>query len=755
MRFYPTNSWCGPAWICVLGILQTLACQSPATPHPSPTSEVQDPVLVLDLDGDPLDIFAKDKRHDVLLFLRTDCPISNRYAPTYARIAARLAEQPVDLWRVYVDPDETPAMIRAHAKEYRLPGRALRDPTHALANALGITVTPEAVVLDAQGVKRYRGRIDNWYADYGTARARPTTADLSDAVQAVVRGEMPEVPTTTAIGCPLPTLQGATTVKGDSIAPAPLPGADGVTPSRVTFTEHVAPIVYARCAPCHRPDQVAPFSLLNEGDLRDHAEQIAEVTASRFMPPWKPVRGHGEFVGDRSLTDAQIAIFRAWVDAGLPSGPDAARKAAPSFPHGWLAGTPDIILELPEAYVVPAEGLDIYRNFVLPATVDGRVWVKGWELDPGNHRVVHHAILSLDQRGSAVAADAADPGPGFTAMEPRGLRSPGGSYLVWTPGLIAVESKHVNAWSLQPDAQLVLQLHLQPSGKQERVAPRVGLFLGTRPTKTGLTLRVGDVPLNIKAGDSNYAAKDSLVLAADIELLSVFPHAHYLARTFECDATLPNGTTRDLLRIDDWDFAWQDQYRYRDPVQLPAGTVINMQVSYDNSADNPRNPSTPPVTVVHGPSSTDEMGNITLEVVPKDKQGLLALREAKYRRAIARGAGGTQHYNLGNVLRDRGDANGAVEHYQKALTVDPEHHWTLHNLSMVLQQLGQHEEAVAVARREAAVTPQSADAYNNLGNALKGAGQREAAIEAIRRAIELDPKNAMARNNLMTLGVQN
>lgn len=531
-----------------------------------------------------------------------------------------------------------------------------------------------------------------------------------------------------------------------------VPGADGVVPDAITYTEHVAPLIYDRCAGCHRPGQVAPFSLLDEAEIRDHAEQIVEVTRSRFMPPWKPLAGHGEFVGDRSLTPAQIEIFAGWVAAGLPRGPASALPPPPKFVEGWPLGEPDLIVALPDAYTLDAEGLDRYRNFVIAAPLERKVWVRAWALEPGNARVVHHAILSIDRTGWARTQDAADPGLGFDAMDLAGAQSPDGAYLVWVPG--SESEARGMMWSLGPGTDLIVQLHLQPSGKPETVQPRIGLYLSDRPPpRTGLTLRVGDNPIDIPPGEASYALHDTLELAADATFVSVFPHAHYLARSVEIEATLPSGEQRWLLRIADWDFAWQDQYRFRTPLELPAGTRIDLRIHYDNSADNPRNPSSPPRRVVSGPASTDEMGNATFEVLPHDQAGLLALRESKYRRELRFGSSATRHYNLANVLRERGKLDEAEAEYRAALVDEPEHVWSLHNLSMLLQREGHFDEAIAIAQRELAVTRTPAT-LNNLGNALRGAGRNDEAIVVFREALAIDPSFELARNNLQALGVE-
>ncbi|PRQ02392.1 Redoxin [Enhygromyxa salina] len=196
------------ALLTVLGGAQVGACEGPPASERAPAPRAG-PKGVVDLDGGARDPLAPDGRADVLIFVRTDCPISNRYAPKLGRVAARFAAAPVDLWLVYVDPDETPAMIRAHLSDYALPGTALRDPAQSLVARAGVEVTPSAAVFDAEGVRRYRGRIDDWYVDYGKARAKPSTDELVDALDAVLAGRAPARAQTEAVGCPIPPLPGA------------------------------------------------------------------------------------------------------------------------------------------------------------------------------------------------------------------------------------------------------------------------------------------------------------------------------------------------------------------------------------------------------------------------------------------------------------------------------------------------------------------------------------------------------------------
>lgn len=184
----------------IFALALALACTRDATPKPTPISSVRD------LDDQLSDPLADNGRADLLLFVRTDCPISNRYAPELARIAERFAAEPLDVWLIYVDEDETPGLIRQHMADYQLPGTPLRDTRQELAARAGVKVTPEAALFDAGGVRRYRGRIDDRYVDFGKQRREATTHELVDAIEAVLAGGTPPVAEVEAVGCPLPPL---------------------------------------------------------------------------------------------------------------------------------------------------------------------------------------------------------------------------------------------------------------------------------------------------------------------------------------------------------------------------------------------------------------------------------------------------------------------------------------------------------------------------------------------------------------------
>jgi hypothetical protein len=392
----------------------------------------------------------------------------------------------------------------------------------------------------------------------------------------------------------------------------------------VTFAEDIAPILYANCVSCHRQGEVAPFPLITYDDVAKRGKQIAKVTQSRIMPPWHAAHGYGDFADERGLSDAQIALLRDWVDAGMPRGNPAAMPPLPKFTEGWQLGTPDLVLEMPEPFPVPAGGPDIYRNFVLPTGLLEDKWVRAVEFRPGTRQVVHHSLFHYIRGGSASKVVSKDGKPGFGGAMPAGLIpafAPAGELGAWAVGTTPRALPDGLAWPLPKGSDLVLQLHLHPTGKPEMERAKVGIYYASaaparRIRELGVLGLFGLLAgIDIPPGEKNFTIKGSLTLPADMQVLSVMAHAHYLGKEFKATATLPDGSTRPMLWIQDWDFNWQDRYFYRQPVALPRGTRIDVTISWDNSADNPHNPCNPPRRVQWGLQSTDEMGGVRFQMV--------------------------------------------------------------------------------------------------------------------------------------------
>jgi Flp pilus assembly protein TadD/mono/diheme cytochrome c family protein len=531
--------------------------------------------------------------------------------------------------------------------------------------------------------------------------------------------------------------------------PSPRPSAA----ETVTFNRDIAPIVFQHCVPCHRPGEAGPFSLLTYADVHKRADQMARVTEMRYMPPWPPEPGYGELAGARLLTDEQIALIRRWAAQDAPEGPPAA-PPLPVFAEGWPLGPPDLVLEVPEAYTVPAEGTDIFRNFVLPSRVSRTRYVRAMEVRPGDKRVVHHANVLLDRSGSARRRDARDPGPGFAGMDVE-LESdafePDSHFLFWKPGTAAVSEREGMAWTIDARTDLVLNVHLQPSGKPETIRPMVGLyFTETRPTLFPMLLQLEhDGAIDIPPGAPSFVVTDHYELPVDVDVLGVYPHAHYVGKDVQGYATLPDGSRQWLIWIRDWDFAWQAVYPLARPLPLPRGSVLHMRVSYDNSEGNVRNPSQPPKRVRAGNRSTDEMGHLWVQVLPRRSEDRWTLQEAFMRRRLEKYPGDfVAHANLGAALEARGRGTEAMEQYRLALRARPDSAAVWNNLGAARQSAGDLDGAISEYRRALSAQPDYASARYNLGSALVMKSAFAEALPHLREAVRLAPDDAIARNDL-------
>jgi tetratricopeptide (TPR) repeat protein len=474
----------------------------------------------------------------------------------------------------------------------------------------------------------------------------------------------------------------------------------------VTFNRDIAPILFGNCVVCHRPGESAPFSLLEYAQAKKRAGLITALTASRFMPPWLPARGEIAFVGERGLDDDEIARIRQWVDQGAVEGDPADLPPRPRFTEGWQLGEPDVILEMPESFTVPAEGVDVFRNFVLPIPVSTPRWVKAVELRPGNPRVVHHAVIQVDRSRSSRRRDEEDAVPGFSGMDMAGSEPPGGRSIGWTPGKVPIVDE-------------------------------------------SLLMRNDDI--DIPAGVADYVIGNSLTLPVEVEVLGVYPHAHYLGRSIEAHATLPDGSTQPLIDIPKWDFNWQDDYRYRDPLRLPAGTRIDMRFVYDNSSANALNPHDPPKRVRFGNRSTDEMATLTLQVVPKRAGDAPLLREALMRGRVEKNPDNWFAHNLlSSALKAQGRLDEALSHIHEAIRLHPGHPQLRYNLANILLALGRTEEAIEAYRHVLAIEPDHAKANNNLAVAYQRMGVLDRAVRHYREQLTVTPMDARAHANLGT-----
>jgi hypothetical protein len=397
-------------------------------------------------------------------------------------------------------------------------------------------------------------------------------------------------------------------------------------PAAPTYNKDIAPILYKNCAGCHRPGEVAPFSLLTYADTAKRAALIATVTKARVMPPWKAEPGHGEFQDARRLTDEQIVLLQQWAGNGAPEGDAADRPTPPAFASGWQLGQPDRVLTVPAKYSVPPDGPDQFRCFVIPLNLDEDAYVGAMEFRADDRRTVHHALVFIDPNGQGRKLAAGSKDGGYTCFGSPGFAA--GLMGGWAPGQLPSKPVPGYAITLRKGSDLVLQIHYHPSGKPAEDQSSLGLFFTDPPTKGRTVVLVGTNKIDIPPGDSHYVVRASVTMPADGAVLRITPHAHYVCKDMKVDAYLPDGSVTPLIWIKDWDFNWQGSYTYATPVKLPKGTRVELQYTYDNSADNVRNPAHPPVRVTYGEQTTNEMGLAFLSIaVPTPADAIAFQRE--------------------------------------------------------------------------------------------------------------------------------
>jgi Flp pilus assembly protein TadD/mono/diheme cytochrome c family protein len=566
---------------------------------------------------------------------------------------------------------------------------------------------------------------------------------------------------------------------------------------KVTFNRDIAPLVFSRCAQCHHPEGSAPFSLLTYQAARQHATQMAVVTKNRLMPPWNAESSYGPFVGLHPLRDDEIDLIRQWVQAGAPEGRSKDLPAAPHWAAGWQLGQPDLVVTFPEAYTLPADGPDISRVFVLPLPVDRVRFVQGVEFRPGNPRV-HHANIRIDATPASRRLDEQDPAPGYDGIILRSAVYPDGHFLGWTPGQAAPLLPKGLAWRLAPNSDLVVQMHMVPSGRPEAIQPSIGLyFTDDPPERTPVMLRLSNQTIDIPAGEKSYTVTDTYTLPVDVEVQAVQPHAHYLLHEVTGTATLPDGTSKTLIYIKDWDLRWQHVYRYETPFALPKGSTVSMRYTYDNSAGNPRSPTQPPAHVVWGQQSKEEMGDLWIQVLtksPQERETLDVAFHAKwmatdivgYEQLLKRNpanaalqddcavlylelnrpaeavphfeasmklnpASAAAHFNYGTTLMAVGRLDDAIGQFQRALQLRPEYALAHNNLGIAVLRLGHVDEALGHFRDAARVDPSNREPHANLASVLRSRRDFKEAIVEYREAVRLSPDRVTTLAGLASL----
>jgi peroxiredoxin len=519
----------------------------------------------------------KDRKAVVVLFLGTECPINNAYLPRLAEIQRDYAAKGVQFLAINANDQDTAERVAEHARKNALPFPVLKDQGAAVADRFGAERTPEAFVLDAGRVVRYRGRIDDQFG-VGYRRPTPTRRDLALALDEVLAGKPVSVPLTPVAGC--------------HIGRVPRTGAD----SRVTYSKDVAPILQKNCQECHRPGQIGPMPLLTYDDARDWSQTIREAVQDQRMPPWTADPGHGKFLNDRRLPEQDRAALLAWIDQGCAEGDRRDLPPPRTFATDWAVGKPDVVFSLPYKVRVPAKappGGVPYRYFEVDPHFTEDVWVQAAEARPGNRAVVHHILVYVKKPGER------------RERGPDGIGD--GMLVAYAPGDLPMHLRPGMAKRIPKGSVLAFQMHYTPNGTEQTDRSSVGLIFSKEPPKVEVRTRaIAQRLFALPPGDANYKVTSHSTFHEDAQLLAFFPHMHLRGKSFEYRAVYADGHSEVLLSVPRYDFNWQTNYELAEPLRLPAGTRIECTAHFDNSAGNPNNPD-PTRRVGWGDQTWDEM----------------------------------------------------------------------------------------------------------------------------------------------------
>lgn len=512
----------------------------------------------------------------VIAFLGTECPLAKHYALRLEEISQAYADRSVRVVAVISNRQDSLEEIAAFVNRQALTFPVMKDVGNRFADQVAATRTPEIMVFDSNRQLRYQGRVDDQYG-VGYVRDQPNRLDLQIALDELLADKSISVPVTRAVGC---IIGRSKTVDQDS---------------KITYESHVAKIMADRCVECHRPGEIAPFSLTEYEEVAGWADMIAEVVREGRMPPWHATDDHASFANERSLTDAEQDALFAWAEAGAPSG-DLENVPEPPQPAvvGWqLPREPDRVVSVsPQPFAVPATGTVRYQYFVVDPEFETDMWLEAAEFKPGNREVVHHILAFAVPKGQR-----------------RGLNAARGFLVGYVPGARLDLAPKGHAKKIPAGSELIFQVHYTPIGTPQEDHSKLGMLF-TDPeevTHEVVTTSAVQPRLRIPPGDANYKTTAfSPTFPEHATLRSFSPHMHVRGKSYLYELETADGQRQALLEIPNYDFNWQTNYVLAEPMQVPRGSRLHCTATFDNSEANLNNPD-PTKTVKWGDQTWDEM----------------------------------------------------------------------------------------------------------------------------------------------------
>ncbi len=544
-------------------------------------------------------ISLADAKWKVVCFLGAECPLARLYGSRLENLANEFSDRDVQVVGINSNPQDSVADVKRYCEEHELSFSIIKDLDQSLARQFRATRTPEVFVLDAAGRIHYQGRIDDQY-EPGISRAELTAHDLRNAIEALVAGRPVPRAKTDAVGCLI------------TIVSQPSPPDD---PSKlVTFTRDVAPILNQHCVECHREGEIGPFALTDYDEVVGWGEMMLEVIDQRRMPPWHADPQHGKFVGARRMPKEARKTLVAWVEQGMPEGDAKDLPPQPKWGDGWqLPTSPDAEFAMRHRpFIVPADGTVEYQYFVVDPKWEEDRWIRAAQVIPGDAAVVHHAIIFVR------------PPDGSNAQ---GIGWMGG----YVPGQRTTLLPPGHARRIPAGSKLVFQMHYTPNGHETQDRTTVGVWFSDPSLVTHeVTTRVAlNNHFEIPPGAKDYVVDVRLEgFARESRLLGAMPHMHLRGKSFRLDVR-DRENKETLLSVPHYDFNWQHWYQLESPLALNNVDALEMQVSFDNSAENPTNPDAEEF-VTWGDQTWQEMAVAFFDIAhPRDKPRVAARRQRK------------------------------------------------------------------------------------------------------------------------------
>ncbi|MGE3315000.1 MAG: redoxin domain-containing protein [Planctomycetaceae bacterium] len=521
------------------------------------------------------------KKAVVVAFLGTECPLAKLYAPRLSALEKKFSEKGIAVIGINSNRQDAVTEIGIYAKEHGIEFPMLKDVGNKIADRIGATRTPEVFLLDADGVVRYHGRIDDQYG-VGTARKAPTVNDLEVAIEQLLAGEKVANAETAAVGCLIGRIR---------------------TPdskSEITYSNQIARVFQKRCVECHREGEIAPFAMTSYEEVAGWAETIAEVVSNERMPPWHANPAHGSFRNSVRLSDDEKELIAKWVAAGAPEGNPKDLPTPKTYITGWqLPKEPEYVVYMrEEPFTVPAEGTVSYQHFTVDPGFTEDKWVTAAEIIPENRAVVHHVLVFVRPKGA--------PGRGAAGQNGDGSL---GFFAAYVPGFRPVPFPTGMAKRIPAGSQFVFQMHYTPNGTEQKDRSKMGLLFADPKDVTHMVKTVEAIQpqFEIPPGADNFRVDaDSSGYDYDLQMISLSPHMHLRGKAFNYEARYPDGRRETLLDVPRYDFNWQTTYLLSEFKAMPKGTTIHCIAHYDNSANNPANPN-PKETVKWGDQTYEEM----------------------------------------------------------------------------------------------------------------------------------------------------